>query len=140
MPDWRARIFPEKRNAKRLTDTSLRSPSSFLPLPPQSSRRRARLNTLVTFTQLQQEPNVTTKTTPPSPLLSSLLLEFLDDRALAELLDISDKTPAQWRHLGKFTEELPFYKFGRCVRYRREDVEAFIEKSRVGGVTIPEGA
>ncbi|AJY65911.1 helix-turn-helix domain-containing protein [Burkholderia glumae] len=80
------------------------------------------------------------KTTTASPLLSSLLHEFLDDRALAVLLDISDKTPAQWRHLGKFTEELPFYKFGRCVRYRREDVEAFIEKSRVGGITISEGA
>ncbi|WP_175817818.1 helix-turn-helix domain-containing protein [Burkholderia diffusa] len=76
------------------------------------------------------------KNTTASPLLRSLLHEFLDDRALAELLDISDKTPAQWRHLGKFTKELPFYKFGRCVRYRREDVEAFIEKSRVGGINI----
>ncbi|WP_081064112.1 helix-turn-helix domain-containing protein [Burkholderia vietnamiensis] len=95
---------------------------------------------MVTFIQLQQEPNVTTKTIQTSPLLSSLLHEFLDDRALAVLLNISEKTPAQWRFTGKFSEELPFYKFGRCVRYRREDVEAFIEKSRVGGITISEGA
>jgi len=79
-----------------------------------------------------------TKTTQSSTLLSSLLHEFLDDRTLADLLSISEKTPAQWRFTGKFTEELPFYKFGRCVRYRREDVETFIEKSRVGGVTLAE--
>ncbi|MDF3107650.1 MULTISPECIES: helix-turn-helix domain-containing protein [Burkholderia cepacia complex] len=83
---------------------------------------------------------MTTKTIQTSPLLSSLLHEFLDDRALAVLLNISEKTPAQWRFTGKFSEELPFYKFGRCVRYRREDVEAFIEKSRVGGITISEDA
>lgn len=80
------------------------------------------------------------KPTTASPLLGALLQEFLDDRALAGLLDISEKTPAQWRHLGKFTKELPFYKFGRCVRYRREDVEAFIDKSRIGGIDIGEDA
>jgi hypothetical protein len=68
------------------------------------------------------------------------LQDFLDDRALAAKLDISAKTPAQWRHLGKFTKELPYHKFGRCVRYRRKDVDAFIEKMRVGCVTVPEGA
>jgi excisionase family DNA binding protein len=83
---------------------------------------------------------VTTKIIPTSPLQRALFSDFLDDRALADLLGISEKTPAQWRFTGKFSEELPFYKFGRCVRYRREDVEAFIEKSRVGGITIPEGA
>ena len=81
-----------------------------------------------------------TKTNQSSTLLSNLLHEFLDDRVLAELLNISDKTPAQWRFTGKFAEELPFYKFGRCVRYRREDVEAFIEKNRIGGVAISEDA
>ncbi|MCM2480630.1 hypothetical protein B7760_00721 [Burkholderia glumae] len=83
---------------------------------------------------------MTTKTMLSATLLGNLLHEFLDDRALAVLLNISEKTPAQWRFTGKFSEELPFYKFGRCVRYRREDVEAFIEKSRVGGITISEGA
>ncbi len=83
---------------------------------------------------------MTTKAMLSATLLGNLLHEFLDDRALAVLLNISEKTPAQWRFTGKFSEELPFYKFGRCVRYRREDVEAFIEKSRVGGITISEGA
>lgn len=78
------------------------------------------------------------KSIPTSPLQRALINEFLDDRALAELLNISGNTPAQWRYLGKFSE-LPFYKFGRCVRYRREDVEAFIEKSRIGGIDTAEG-
>ncbi|MFX1802084.1 helix-turn-helix domain-containing protein [Paraburkholderia sp. A1RO-5] len=81
---------------------------------------------------------MTTKTMQSATLLGNLLHEFLDDRALAVLLNISEKTPAQWRFTGKFTEELPFYKFGRCVRYRREDVEAFIEKSRIGGINVEE--
>lgn len=80
------------------------------------------------------------ETTAPSRPLSTLLQDFLDDRALAALLNISAKTPAQWRHLGKFTEELPYHKFGRSVRYRREDVEAFIAKARVGGINIGECA
>lgn len=79
-----------------------------------------------------------TGTHAASPLLRALFKDFLDDRALAKKLNISAKTPAQWRHLGKFTDELPFYKFGRCVRYRREDVDAFIEKSRVGGISMAE--
>lgn len=78
---------------------------------------------------------MTTKTVPTSALQRALLNEFLDDRTLAELLCISEKTPAQWRFTGKFSEELPFYKFGRAVRYRREDVEAFIAKMRVGSVS-----
>lgn len=81
---------------------------------------------------------MTKETIPTSPIQRALLNDFLDDRALAELLNISEKTPAQWRFTGKFSEELPFYKFGRCVRYRREDVEAFIEKMRVGGVHMME--
>ncbi|MDM8359221.1 helix-turn-helix domain-containing protein [Pandoraea communis] len=74
------------------------------------------------------------KSTPIPPLLRGLLHEFLDDRELAQRLHVSPKLPAQWRHLGKFADELPHYKFGRCVRYRREDVDTFIEKMRVGGV------
>ncbi|CAB3768624.1 helix-turn-helix domain-containing protein [Paraburkholderia solisilvae] len=76
---------------------------------------------------------MTTKTVQTSSLQSKALNNFLDDRALADLLNISKKTPAQWRFTGKFSKELPFYKFGRSVRYRREDVEAFIASMRVDG-------
>jgi hypothetical protein len=81
---------------------------------------------------------MTQKMSSSAPLLNALLQEFLDDRALAVTLNISAKTPAQWRFTGKFSQELPFYKFGRCVRYARKDVDAFIEKMRVGGVEVPE--
>lgn len=84
-----------------------------------------------TSVRRQQKSGSANQTAQTSELLHALLQDFLDDRALAELLNISEKTPAQWRHLGKFPE-LPFYKFGRCVRYRREDVEAYIAKMRVG--------
>jgi hypothetical protein len=81
---------------------------------------------------------VPTKPTQPSSLQRALLGEFLDDRALANKLQIAEKTPAQWRFTGKFVKELPYYKFGRAVRYRREDVEAFITNMRVGGTDATE--
>ncbi|SDI42029.1 Helix-turn-helix domain-containing protein [Paraburkholderia phenazinium] len=77
---------------------------------------------------------MTATTAQTSAMQRAPLNEFLDDRALAELLCISENTPAQWRFTGKFSDELPFYKFGRCVRYRREDIDAFIAKRRVGSV------
>lgn len=80
-----------------------------------------------------------TKPTQLPGLQRALLGEFLDDHALAAELSISPRTPAQWRFIGKFSKELPFYKFGRAVRYRREDVEAFIANMRVGGMPLPEG-
>lgn len=80
-----------------------------------------------------------TKTSHPSSLLHALSREFLDDRALAAELNLSPRTPAQWRFTGKFSKELPFYKFGRAVRYRREDVEAFIASMRVGDIKIVGG-
>lgn len=81
---------------------------------------------------------MSSQTTKLSSLQHALLKEFLDDRALAERLAISPKTPAAWRFTGKFAKELPYHKFGRAVRYRREDVDAFIEQSRVGGITPAE--
>ncbi|AXW24561.1 helix-turn-helix domain-containing protein [Ralstonia solanacearum] len=81
---------------------------------------------------------MTTKPTQLSDLGRALLSEFLDDRALAAELNISPRTPAQWRFTGKFAKELPFHRFGRAIRYRREDVEAFIAASRVGGAKAVE--
>lgn len=76
---------------------------------------------------------MTAKNTTISELQRALVTDFLDDRALASLLGIAEKTPAQWRYTGKFSKELPFYRFGRSVRYRRSDIEAFIANRRVGG-------
>ena len=58
-------------------------------------------------------PNNTT----PKPLL-------LPESA-AEILGIKEETLAVWRSTGRYN--LPFVKVGRWVRYREEDVLAFIE-------------
>jgi hypothetical protein len=49
----------------------------------------------------------------------------------AHLLGLSPDTLAVWRCTDP--TRLPFVKCGRAVRYRREDVIAFIERNRKGG-------
>jgi hypothetical protein len=66
---------------------------------------------------------------------SSLLL---DDRQLAELFGIDPRTPAQWRYVGKFKNELPHIKIGRSVRYRRDDAMAFIDSQHSNRVSQKE--
>ena len=61
------------------------------------------------------------------------------DAEFADLLQISVRTPAQWRYLGKFKDELPFVKIGRTVRYTDEVVAKFIQKNMVGGTFCQEG-
>lgn len=49
---------------------------------------------------------------------------LMDEKAVAELLNISLQTLRNWR----WKREGPrFTKLGRLVRYRRADIEAFIE-------------
>jgi excisionase family DNA binding protein len=43
----------------------------------------------------------------------------------AALLNIQPSTLAAWRVRGY--PQLPFVRVGRCIRYRRQDLEAFIE-------------
>ena len=53
----------------------------------------------------------------------------LNEKQLCEVLGISPKTAQAWRHEGRGPA---YYKLGtRLVRYREEDVLAFIEKGRV---------
>ncbi len=47
----------------------------------------------------------------------------------AELLGLKVQTLACWAVSGK---HLPFVKVGRSVRYKRDDVEQFIERQTVG--------
>ena len=45
-------------------------------------------------------------------------------------------TLAQWRYLGRFTDELPWIKIGRNVRYRESDVLAFISNNQTSSTGI----
>ncbi len=52
---------------------------------------------------------------------------YLTPSAAAEYLFVSPNTLANWRVLGQGP---PFVKVGRAVRYRRADLDAFLESCR----------
>lgn len=50
--------------------------------------------------------------------------ENLTTKQAAEFLQVKETTLEQWRWNGKGPR---FIKLGRCVRYRRTDIETFVE-------------
>ncbi|PEQ12690.1 hypothetical protein B2G71_10310 [Novosphingobium sp. PC22D] len=60
--------------------------------------------------------------------------DLLDERQTAEFLNVSPGTLSVWRSTGRY--HLPFVKVGRKVRYRRTDLEAWLEsRARISGAT-----
>lgn len=60
--------------------------------------------------------------------------ELLDERDAARLLDVSPGTLSVWRCTGRY--QLPYLKIGRKVRYRRFDLEAWLDtRARTMGAT-----
>ncbi len=54
--------------------------------------------------------------------------EFVSDKQLAQLLGVSvDMIRSQRRQ----KKGLPFYRFGRTVRYSLKDVERFVEQNKI---------
>ncbi len=51
--------------------------------------------------------------------------EFIDTKEVAEFLDVPERTVLVWRTKKTGTGP-PFAKFGRHVRYRRSDLEAWV--------------
>jgi len=49
----------------------------------------------------------------------------------AEYLGIAPQTLAVWATTGRYA--LPMIKVGRCCRYRRRDLEKFLESRTIGG-------
>ena len=61
--------------------------------------------------------------------------DLLDDKAAAEYLSVARGTLGVWRSTGRYN--LPFLKVGRLVRYRRADLDAWLEKRlRESGATV----
>jgi excisionase family DNA binding protein len=54
---------------------------------------------------------------------------------VAKLLGIKPHTLAVGRCEG--TNEIPYFKIGRSVRYRREEVEAYLASNQVGKSLLP---
>ena len=61
--------------------------------------------------------------------------ELLDEKAAAAVLDVTPGTLSVWRCTGRYA--LPFLKVGRKVRYRRSDLEQWLEaRTRATGATF----
>lgn len=61
--------------------------------------------------------------------------DLLDDISAGVMIDTCPGTLAVWRSTGRYN--LPFIKIGRKVRYRRADLEAWIEsRTRNTGSTV----
>jgi len=59
---------------------------------------------------------------------------LLDEKAAAEFLQIAAGTLSVWRSTGRY--KVPFVKVGHLVRYRRSDLEAWLEsRTRANGAT-----
>jgi len=59
---------------------------------------------------------------------------LLDDKAAAKVIDVSPGTWPVWRSTGRYN--LPFIKIGRKVRYRRSDLENWLQaRTRTTGAT-----
>jgi excisionase family DNA binding protein len=73
-------------------------------------------------------------TRKPCSTSQSCGADLLDDKAAANLLDVSPGTLSVWRSTGRYA--LPFLKVGRKVRYRRSDLLAWLEsRTRETGAT-----
>lgn len=60
--------------------------------------------------------------------------DLLDEHAAAVMLDLSPGTLSVWRSTGRYN--LPFLKIGRNVRYRRADLQMWLEaRARASGAT-----
>ncbi len=60
--------------------------------------------------------------------------DLLDEHAAAVMLDLSPDTLRVWRSTGRYN--LPFLKIGRNVRYRRADLQMWLEaRARASGAT-----
>ena len=58
--------------------------------------------------------------------------KLLTEAEAADYLSVEPQTLCAWRCTRRYN--LPFIKVGRLVRYRPEDVEAFLESRTIGAV------
>lgn len=81
-----------------------------------------------------RQSNITTQertdqmTVKIRPIEEAMKSPFLTLQETANLLGVSSNTIHQWRKRGDF--KLPAYRFGNVLRFKREDIEKFIEDSR----------
>ena len=60
--------------------------------------------------------------------------DLLDERQAAEVLQVAPGTLSVWRSRGRY--KIPFIKVGHLVRYRRGDLDAWLDsRTRANGAT-----
>jgi excisionase family DNA binding protein len=59
-----------------------------------------------------------------------ILPNLLTREQAAEYLGIAPQTLAVWASTGRYS--LPMIKVGRCARYRRRDLDKFLESRTIG--------
>ena len=73
-------------------------------------------------------------TTPSISEIIQRCRALLDEREAAEILDVAPGTLSVWRSTGRY--KIPFIKIGHLVRYRRTDLESWLEsRTRANGTT-----
>lgn len=65
------------------------------------------------------------KSPPPAGVIRHPNRNLVDEREAAEILGLSPGTLTVWRSTGRYG--LPFVKVGRNVRYRKSDLDAWLE-------------
>jgi len=80
-------------------------------------------------------PDTNTRGAICAPILGSLITrDLLDEKAAAAFLQLAPGTLSVWRSTGRYG--IPFVKVGRRVRYRRADLENWLERrTRTNGAT-----
>jgi excisionase family DNA binding protein len=61
--------------------------------------------------------------------------EFLTTKEAAAHLDVTEHTLCVWRSSGRY--RIRFYRIGRNVRYRRSDLDAWLESRKVDADVEP---
>lgn len=64
-------------------------------------------------------------TTPTLSQIVQCMRDLLDEKQAAQVLDVEPGTLSVWRCTKRY--KIPFIKVGRLVRYRRSDLDAWLE-------------
>lgn len=54
--------------------------------------------------------------------------DLLDSAEISQIINVAEGTLAVWRSTGRYA--LPYIKVGRLVRYRRADIEAWLDRRK----------
>jgi helix-turn-helix protein len=63
------------------------------------------------------------------PELKNAAGDLLDEKQAADFLKVASNTLSVWRSTKRYP--LPYVRVGRCIRYKRSDLEKFVAENTV---------